>query len=708
MRPTPAAHAPDALLDALLAVTRHHGRPVSAAAIIAGLPLVDGRLVPSLFERAATRAGLEIQVVDRPIAHLHPSDLPAVLVLADGCACLLLDLSEERAQVVEDSAPPRSIDVGELSARYLGIAFLVRPKFEPDARAPAAAANAESHWFVQALKRHSGLYRDVLLAAGMINLFALALPLFTMNVYDRVVPNSAVETLWTLASGVVIVLLADLMLRTMRSHFLDLANKRVDVEVSSDIMSRVLGMPLALRPRSVGAFAANLRAFEGVRDFATSATLATMIDLPFSLLFVAVIAWIAWPVALPVAFGGAIIVALAWWSGTRMHALTQTTYQANALRNAGLIESLVGLETVKTLGIEGIMQSRWERSATHLAEQGAELRRVVSMTQNAALFVQQLTAVLVVITGVYQIIGGHLSIGALIACSMLGSRALAPMSAISGLLTQYHTSRAALAGLDELRAQPTERTPGVRYLARPRVQGEFEFRDVLFQYPGPGPDILRGVSFRVRAGEKVAILGRTGSGKSTLLKLMLGLYTPQSGSILVDGIDIRQLDPAELRSNIGHVPQDILLFYGTLRDNLLLANPGADDDAMLRALERGDLHDFVRRHPSGIDMPVGERGELLSGGQRAGVAIARATLKDAPVLLMDEPTGAMDHTSEEAVKAALRNFAHDRTLIVVTHRRSLLDLADRILILDHGRVVADGPKAEVMAALADGRVGSGL
>ena len=689
---------------------------------------MDGRLVPSLFERAATRAGLETRVVETPIEHLHPDALPAVLVLADHQACVLQVMSDDRVQILEGAGPPQSFDRAQLSARYLGIAFLVRPAFELDARAPSGGAPAEPHWFAQALKRHAGLYRDVLLAAAMINLFALALPLFTMNVYDRVVPNGAVETLWTLASGVVIVLLADLMLRSMRSHFLDLANKRVDVEVSSDIMTRVLGMPLARRPSSVGAFAANLRAFEGVRDFATSATLTTVIDLPFTLLFIAVIAWIAWPVALPVALGAAIIVTFAWWSGTHMHALTQATYRASALRNASLIESLVGLETVKTLGIEGVMQSRWERTATYLAEQGAQLRRVVGVTQGAALFVQQLTAVLVVITGVYQIIGGHLSIGALIACSMLGSRALAPMGAISGLMTQYHTSRAALAGLDDLRAQPTERTPGTRYLSRPRVAGEFEFREVSFRYPGHptaqdaaphpvgdhvstgglAPDILRAVSFRLRAGEKVAILGRTGSGKSTLLKLMLGLYTPQSGSILVDGTDIRQLDPAELRANIGHVPQDVLLFYGTLRDNLQLANQAATDAEILEALGRGDLDEFVRRHPSGIDMPVGERGERLSGGQRAGVAIARATLTRAPVLLMDEPTGAMDHASEEAVKAALRAFARDRTLVVVTHRRSLLDLVDRILVLDHGRVVADGTKAEVMAALADGRVGSGL
>lgn len=700
----------DPLLDALVYLARERGLQVSREGLVAGLPLERGRLSPSLALRAAERAGLEAKVVEVPLERLVGDSLPAILLLRDAQACVLLERRDDGRTVVLHGAggARENVELAALGQRYLGSAILTRVAFGFDARAPAVDAERGPHWFWGALRQNLPLYRDVLLAAGMVNVFALALPLFTMNVYDRVVPNRAVETLWVLAAGVILVLLGDFALRSMRGFFLDLASKRVDVSLSSFIMERVLGMRLEERPASAGSLAANLRSFETVRDFITSATVTALIDLPFTVIFLLVIGWIAWPMLLPAVLAMLFVTGYAATVGARMHELATSAYRAGAMRNATLVESLVGLETVKTLGAEGVMQNRWERSASFLAHTGAQQRMLALSTINVALLAQQMVAVSVIVVGVYLIGAGKLSLGGLIACSMLGSRALAPMGQIAGLMTQYHNAMTALQALDQIVARPVERPAGAHFLSRPTFRGDIEFRDVGFSYPNTEVNALRGVSLRIRAGEKVAVLGRTGSGKSTLLRLILGLYRPVSGAVLVDGIDLRQLDPGELRRNIGYVPQDVTLFYGSLRENLTIGAPHAEDAEVLRAASVGNIVEFVNQHPKGFDMLVGERGESLSGGQREGVAIARAVINEPPILLLDEPTGAMDHSSEEAIKAKLREFGAGRTMLIVTHRTSLLDIVDRIVVIDNGKIVADGPKATVVEALRQGRVGRGI
>jgi ATP-binding cassette subfamily C protein LapB len=697
----------DPLLECLVFVARHHGRQVSRAGLTAGLPLEARRLSPSLFARAAERAGLEARIVETPLDDLAATAFPVVLLLRDSAACVLLARDEAGLHIVEPGEPAKVVEPLALAPRYSGSAILLRTGFEFDERAPEMHQHRKDHWFWGAMHDNLPLYRDVLLAAGMVNVFALGLPIFTMNVYDRVVPNHALETLWMLAAGLLIVLCADFALRSMRGYFLDLASKRIDVRVSSFIMERVLGLRMEERPASAGSFAANLRSFESVRDFITSATVTAVVDMPFALLFLVVIGWIAWPMLIPVILAMLIVVTYAIAVGSRMHALAETTYRAGAMRNATLIESLVGLETVKALGAEGVMQQRWERSASFLAQTGAQLRLLATSTVNTALLAQQLTAVAVIVLGVYLITDARLSMGGLIACSMLTARALAPMGQVAGLMTQYHNAITALAALEQIVEKPVERPVGAHFLSRRSFRGDIEFRDVAFSYPGTEQNALRGVSFRITAGEKVAILGRTGSGKSTLLRLMMGLYRPISGAVLIDGIDLRQLDPGELRRSIGYVPQDVMLFFGTLRENITIGAQYAEDADIVRAMHVGNIAEFVNLHPKGIDMPVGERGESLSGGQREGVAIARAVISQPPILLMDEPTGSMDHSSEESIKARLREFSTDRTVVVVTHRTSLLDIVDRIIVTDQGKIVADGPKATVVEALRQGRIGKG-
>ncbi|MCB1960832.1 MAG: type I secretion system permease/ATPase [Rhodocyclaceae bacterium] len=706
--PVADPHRPDALLECLLVVARAHGCTLTRDAATAGLPLTNHRLTPSLFERAAQRAGLASRIARRPLDRLNTDLFPVVLVLEDEQACVLLGWDEHgNGRVITPDLGDAEVILSraELSARYVGYALLVRPKFRFDARTPEVGEVQHRHWFWGTINENRPLYRDVLLAALMINLFAVALPMFTMNVYDRVVPNNALETLWMLAIGVAVVMLADLVMRTLRGYFIDLAGNRVDVKLSAYIMERVLGLQMEHRPVSAGSFAANLRSFETVRDFITSATVNAFVDLPFALIFVGVIGWIAWPMMLPIFAGALIVLLYAMSVQSRMHDLAETTYRAGALRNATLVESLVGLEAVKALGCEGHMQRKWEHSASFLARVSAQLRLLSSSTTNGAMWVQQTVNVAIVVLGVYLIGDGELSMGGLIACSMLSSRALAPISQVAGLLTQYHNASTALGSLNDILSRPVERPEDSNFVSRQSFSGQIEFKDVAFNYPGQDMLALRNVSLRIAPGEKVAVLGRVGSGKTTLHKLILGLFRPTEGAVLVDGIDLRQLDPAELRRHVGYVPQDVTLFYGSLRDNLTIASRDADDADILRASEIAGIAEFVNNHPQGFDMLVGERGESLSGGQRQGVAIARALINDPPILLMDEPTGSMDHSSEEHVKQQLRQHTADKTMIIITHRTSLLELVDRIIVVDGGKIVADGPKAQVVEALRQGRIG---
>ena len=699
----------DPLQRCLLALARHHGEATSAEALISGLPLEHGRLTPSLFARAAARANLTANVVKRWPAQVSEDLLPAVILSEAEQACVLMGWSAdgEVAQVIYPDLPDAEVAVAraDLEAFSNGSAILCKPKFKFDARAPKQALASEEHWFWSAVKKNLPVYRDVLVAAFFINVFALALPLFTMNVYDRVVPNYAVETLWTLAIGLLIVVVMDFTLRMMRSYFLDLASERIDRHVSADIMERVLGSRLEHRPSSVGSYAVNLRSFDSVRDFINSVSITTLIDLPFAVIFCAVIFWIAPMVLLPLLAGVVIVLVYVSVGRGKLRELSETTYRAGVQRNATLIESLVGLDTIKAMGAESKTQRRWEEATAFLARTGVQLRLVSNANQFVTAGTTQLVTLFVVVTGVYLITEGLLSMGGLIACTMLAGRVMAPVGQLAGLLTQFQYAQISLGSVDQIMETPQERPEGARFLTRETFGGEIEFKEVTFSYPGAEMPSLVDVSFKIKPGEKVAILGRVGSGKSTLQKLAMGLFQPSEGAVLIDGIDLRQLDPAEYRKQVGYMPQDLTLFHGTLRDNIVIAHPYASDSDVLKAAEQANLLEFVNRHPQGFDMTISERGDSLSGGQRRCVALARAVLGEPPVVLMDEPTGSMDHSTEVAVKSSLAAFIAGRTWIVVTHRNSLLEMVDRIIVIDNGKIVADGSRQSVITALQQGKIG---
>ena len=699
---------PDFLLESLVLVARSHGAQLTRDAAMAGLPAPDGRLTPSLFDRAARRAGLSSRIVRRDPRHLRDDLLPAVLLLNGEEACVLVGWNEDRsvASIVYPDLGDARVEVpwSQLRSAYSGWSIYVRPSFRIDARSPEVSKESRGHWFWSVISENRGLYRDVLVAAAMVNVFALAMPLFLRNVFDRVIPNHAVETLHVFTAGVVIVLFADLLLRTMRAYFVDKAAARADTKLSSVIMERVLGMRMEDHPPSVGGFAARLSSFESVRSFISSATVLAFVDLPFALFFIAIIALVAWPLAIPVLVGALVLGLWVLVVHRKLRAFAETIYRAKAQRNSTLVESLTGVETIKTLGAEGRIQATWEKMSAHIARENIRNRTLSSSVSNGASWVQRMVGVAVIVMGVFLIIDGALSMGGLIMAYLISARAMAPIGHAAGLMVHYHQASTALESLNQMMAKEVERPAGSAFLSRPRLQGDIEFRGVSFTYPDQTYPVLKDASFRITAGEHVAVLGRVGSGKTTVAKLLLGLYRPTSGAVFVDGIDLRQLDPAELRRGIGHVSQDVTLFYGTLRENIVLGSPLADDDAILRAIRISGMEDLINAHPQGVDMQVGERGSRLSGGQRQCVGIARAVIHEPGILLLDEPTSAMDQSTERAIKTRLATFEQGRTTILITHRSSLLELVDRIIVLDQGRVVADGPKDQVLQALREGRV----
>ena len=698
---------PDPLLDCLVEICRLHGHSATRASLSSGLPLPSGRLPVDLAERAAARAGMYTRLERQPLDAIDSATLPAILLLKQGKACLLLERGEDaqaRILLPETGQGAISLSTEELAQRFTGLVLYVRPHFRFDERAPVVRESRQGHWFWSVLLEQRHVYRDILLAAALVNVFALASPLFTMNVYDRVVPNAAYETLWALAIGVFLVMVLDLVIRKMRSRFVDEASARIDVQLSARLMEQVLGMRLESRPESVGSFASNMRGFETVRDVIASSTVTALIDLPFAALFLLVIILISPLLAIPVVLGFIAVLTAGWMLQGRLHQLSESTYRASAMRNATLVEALTGIETIKSQGAESVIQARWEKANVFLATTSVKMRGLSQGASYLTNFVLQLVTVVMVVAGVYLIGERALTMGGLIACSMLSSRALMPAGQIVALLMQYQGARTALEGLDKIMAKPVERPEGSAYIHRAKLRGEIEFRNVSFAYPGRTDQALDRVSFKIQPGERVAIIGKVGSGKSTMQRLMMGLYQPTDGAVLLDGIDLRQLDPADLRRNVGCVSQDVMLFYGSLRDNITFGLPYADDSSIVAAAHLAGLTEYVNRHPQGFDMNVGERGEGLSGGQRQCVGLARAALHNTPVLLLDEPTSAMDFSTEATITQRLSDFSRDKTVVLVTHRTSLLQLVGRVIVVDGGKIVADGPRDRIMEALQSGRI----
>lgn len=690
----------DTLLECLMFLAKYHKRETSSESLTFGLSLYDKSMNLKLFYQASERIGLIPKNVTRPhIKNISKLALPSILILDNDRHCVLLDVDFEKNEVTVIlpglSNGETIMSIEKLESEYTGSVIIIKPGYDFKNRVKHEEfIPSPSEWFWDTLRRNKDIYSQVIFASICINLFVIATPLFTMNVYDRVLPNNAMETLWVLFFGITIVMLFDLALKIIRTYFLGIASKRADIIMSNKIFDHLLNIKIEAKPASTGLFISRLQSFENVREFFTSATIAILVDLPFVIIFIALIAYIGGWVAIIPTTALVINILLSWKSQKHIKKVVEASTKEDQIKQTTLIETVTGLEIVKNVRAQSRMKTHWEDSVektVHYSEKAQFLSQTVTTITS---FIGKFSNILIVVAGVYLATKGEMTMGAIIATMMLNSRVLAPVSKLVSMVTRFDKTMIAFKNINELMNMPVEKQDKA-YISRPNIYGDIELKDVNFRYKGQNFDILKNLNIKIKKGEKVAILGKIGSGKSTLLKVILNLFESTNGSILLDKTDTRQIDPVDLRKAIGLVPQEPFLFMGTIKDNITVGEQYATDEEVVRASKISGLDDFIGKHESGFDLIVGERGEGLSGGEKQSVTLARALLSDPNILMLDEPTNSMDRQSEKAFIKNLKEVTVDKTLVVVTHKMSLLSLVDRVIILDNGEIIADGTKEEI-------------
>ncbi|WP_321504548.1 type I secretion system permease/ATPase [Breoghania sp.] len=701
----PAGSDRDLLVEAIKYISRAFGYHVTNSVVLTGLPLVGERLPINMIGRAAQNCGLSALPVQREVTAIPPVALPALALFKDS-SIIVIKAIDEHAGTVDYIYAANTNDVlrepiHAFSQKYGGYAVFFKPQTDLAGRSNKSLTSDE-HWFWGTIKLFWRDYLNVALAAFLINILALASPLFTMNVYDRVVPNFAIPTLWALAIGVILSLVFDGILKTARGQIINVTGKQADMALASRIFSHALAIDLEKRPASSGQFANHIKEFETVREFITSSSLVSLIDLMFIGIFVMVLFMIVGPIGFVPLIAVPIVVGISLLVQAPLTGAVERSHRESAVRHSILVESIANLDTIRALNAEGNMQRRWERS---VAASGAAIlsgRFWAILAQSGTGFVQALVSIVIVVWGVYLITDNAISMGGLIAAMMLSGRVLAPLASVAGTLTRLRQTIQAYKTLDTVMSTETERKVGRTYINRQVATGKVEFKDVSFRYPGASDDSLKKVSFKAQEGETIALIGRVGAGKTTIGRLMSGLYYPSNGAVLIDNTDTRQFDPADLRTGVGFVSQDNVLFDGTVRENISAGDPYAEDEAILEAARIAGVDDFIARHPLGYDLPVGEGGRMLSGGQRQSVALARMLLRKPKILFLDEPSSNLDLTSERRLIERLKAFSRPGTTVFIsTHRMSLVELTDRILTLDNGQLAMDGPRETVLRQLRD-------
>jgi ATP-binding cassette subfamily C protein LapB len=697
---TPVANA---LERALMHACEQLVRPSSLTTLRAALPddvqQVGIEHLPSVF----VHLGLSAEEIDLARADLDILAMPLLVADEEGGACVVtevVDAAEVLAARLESTTPagplqPRAMPRQDLAAMR-GTAWQL--KVAPAARNAEPGWRQRHAWLVEPLAENWWSYVQVAIAAVVINVLGLAISFFSMVVYDRVLPTNATASLIALAVGVALAIGFDFTVKTLRSSFIDGAGARVDVRIGERLFDQILNMRLASRKDSTGSLAGVMRELESLREVMTSATLAAAVDLPFVFFFLAVIGFIGGPLFIVPAIAVPLVLALGLFVRPVLKEASSASLNEGRNKQGVLVETIGALELVKASGAARMMRRRWRQSVVQHAQVSTTSRLVSQLAINGTMFVQQAANVGIVVYGAVLAARGEVSMGAIIACVMLSGRALAPLAQIAGVLTRIHQAVSSFKALDAVMQSPMDRDLQKRYLSRPQLQGRIELRNVSFSYPGQSGKALDGLSFKVEPGERVAILGRIGSGKSTALRLILGLHDPAEGAVLVDDTDLRQIDPLDVRAGMGAVLQDNWLFSGTVRENIAIDPHAVPDADVLRAAKVAGVHDFIGTHPSGYDLQLTERGEGLSGGQRQSICIARALARNPAILVFDEPTSMMDTATEADLIARLREATAGRTVIVVTHRSSVLDLVDRVIVMDKGKVIADGPKSMLNAA----------
>ena len=691
----------DPLLDALVLMTRLYGKPYSRDALIAGLPVEEGHLDTKQFTVAAERAGLSTRLLKRKLDKISALTLPAVLLLNGRKTAILIKQDADNATIMrpECGNSEETISIEALEQEYSGYVFLAKQKHQFEGRKEQTLNLEVNHWFWGTLARSWKIYRDVFVASILINLLALAAPLYTRNVYDRVIPNDALDTLWTFTIGITIVYVFDFMMRMLRAYFLDVAGKKSDVMLSSILFQKMQAAEMSERPKSVGSAAKELQDFESIRDLITSSTMTLLIDMPFTLLFLAVIAVMGGQLVIVPVIAMLLILFYSLYAHRSIKYTVEQSYRAGGDKNGLLIEMLNSPEAVRAYNMQSRNQKKWEDATGEIANWNIKTKLLTTSVGSFSNLVQQMSTVAVIVFGVYLIKDAALTMGGLIAVTMLLGRTIAPMRQLASLITRIHSARAAFGSLEKLMEKPVEMDIHKSYLQKNELKGAFEFNNVSFAYPEAEVKSLHEVSFKIKPGQKIGVLGRIGSGKSTIGKILMRYYLPSEGSVYVDGTDIQQINPYELRRHIGYVPQHIQLFFGTIKDNIMMGAAWVDNERVEMVARLAGVTDFTDRHPLGLDMQVGEGGQNLSGGQRQLVALARALLLFPKILILDEPSSGMDQTTETLLRDRLKSIIKDRTVIIATHRSSLLDLVDDIMVIESGQLAAFDSKTQVSQQL---------
>ena len=698
------------IIEHIALTTRLLGAPVSEAALSAEV-VRDKKLnvnFHSLVEVLRSH-GFENTLSKRSLEDIPSLAVPVVLILHNEEAAVVTKIEgvgrARKYHIRQTDGLAQELDYAQLSVLYLGYCWFIKPKMVSDARSELPEYHLPKSWFWKVIWRFRSYYYQVILATFIINFLALVSSLYVMNVYDRVIPNQAYETLWVLSIGVFLAIAFEFAAKMIRGHLTDIAGKKADLIISSALFRRVLALRLADRPASSGSYANNLREFEAVREFMTSASLLTLVDLPFLLLFVTVIAIIGGKLALIPLTIIPIVIIVGFLVQRPLSRHINESMKESSQRSGLAVEAIEGIETLKTNNATSWAQQRWDEYTAKTSAASIKVKDTSNFMINFTIGMQQLNTVGLVLLGTYLIHAENpaerITMGALIAAVILSGRALSPLSQIAGLATRFQQAKLALEGVNNIVQRPIERDPERKYITLDRVEGGIAFDNVSFQYQEETGAAVSDLKLNIRPGEKVGLLGRIGSGKSTMLKLASGLYDSAKGNITLDGVDMRQLDPNFLRSEVVLLSQQPRLFLGTLRENMDLArfDGYSTDQELLAALKRFGLDRIIRNHPRGLDMPLGEDGLGLSGGQKQIIALARMTLRHPKVVLLDEPTTGLDQATERMALNAVAQWSKDKTMVVVTHRPQVLQIVNRIIVMDNGKVVMDGPRDLVLQKL---------
>ena len=690
----------DSLLEGLVFLSSYYQRSMSKEALISGLPMYNRAMNIKDFIDASKRIGLIAKVVERKLNGISKLAMPVILMLKKNRACILLniDFQKKNAKVIIPGLSDGEINMSleQLEDEFLGQVIIIKPehRFENKISKEIKLGNPRD-WFWGPIKKNVPIYRKVVVAAIFINLFVLAIPLFMKNVFDRVLPNNAIETLWAMSIGIFFILIFDLIFSLFRAYYLGKAGKSADLIMSNKIFSHLLNIKLDDKPASTGQFVSRLQSFNAVREFLTGATIATLVDIPFALLFLAVIFYFAGALAWVSIATVVIVVAISFFMQKKIKKTVEKSAKEEQLKQTTLNEAVAGLEIIKSVRAQNRMRTHWDDALNQTLYYGEQAQFLSQTATQITGMVTKASSIAVIIMGVYLSLEGDLTMGGIIVAMMLNSRVIGPINQIVGMIIKYDQMILSFKNIEEIMDMAVERE-NKSYLSRPDLRGDIEFKDVSFAYKGQNIEILKNINLTIKQGERVAILGKIGSGKSTIAKLIMSLYSPKSGSILIDKTDIRQIDPVDLRKSIGCVPQEPFLFMGSVKDNIIIGEQFATDAEVLEASKAAGVHDFIGKHEAGYDLLVGERGEGLSGGERQAITLARAILTKPNIMILDEPTNSMDRQTEHAFLKNMKSILSDETLIVITHKMTTLSLVDRIIVVDNGNIVTDGPKSLVM------------